>query len=313
MSKANRCVVRNQSYSSKKVTYAERHNERKNEFYGNGDVDLSRSGFNIHFKQCEGSYLQAFNKLIDDGVISTRGLKSDAKIIDEMIFDVNTGYFEKNGGYEYAKSFFEEAYRMAVNKAGDERYILSAVMHADERNKAISEELGRDVFHFHLHVCYIPVVEKEILWSKRCKDPALVGTVKEVINQVSHSKKWKSDKIVDADGKKRLIYSYSLLQDRYYEHMREAGFVGFERGERGSTAEHLSVLEYKTQQETDRANQEAERAETMTAEVERKQETAASLDKAISGMEQAAAVLDDRNKKGKIQLEEVEKNVYSEK
>ena len=37
---------------------------------------------------------------------------------------------------------------------------------------------------------YVPVVEKQILWSKRCKDKALVGTVKETVMQVSRSKKW---------------------------------------------------------------------------------------------------------------------------
>ena len=31
----------------------------------------------------------------------------------------------------------------------------------------------------------MPVVEKQILWSKRCKDKALVGTVKETVMQVS--------------------------------------------------------------------------------------------------------------------------------
>ena len=51
---------------------------------------------------------------------------------------------------------------------------------------------GEDVNHYHLHVVYIPVVEKQILWSKRCKDEALRGTVKEVITQVSRSKKWES-------------------------------------------------------------------------------------------------------------------------
>ena len=75
----------------------------------------------------------------------------------------------------------------------------------------------------------------------------------------------------NAKGKPILVNAYSLLQDHFYEHMREAGFLGFERGERGSTAEHLSVLEFK-------AKQEAERAAAMTAEVEQKQETAAALD-----------------------------------
>ncbi len=39
---------------------------------------------------------------------------------------------------------------------GGEQYILSAVMHADERNRAMSDALGQDVYHYHLHVVYIP-------------------------------------------------------------------------------------------------------------------------------------------------------------
>lgn len=139
--------------------------------------------------------------------------------------------------------------------------ILSAVMHADERNKALSDHLGRDVFHYHLHVVYVPVLEKKIRWSKRCKDKALVGKVKEVINQISHSKKWSSQRALDEqghalyreDGKPILISSYSLLQDRFFEHMQAAGFRDFERGQRASTAEHLSIVGYKTQKEERKA------------------------------------------------------------
>lgn len=64
---------------------------------------------------------------------------------------------------------------------GGEQYILSAVMHADERNRAMSEGLGEDIYHYHLHVVYVPVVEKQVLWTKRCKDKLLVGTVNETI------------------------------------------------------------------------------------------------------------------------------------
>jgi regulator of replication initiation timing len=249
MSKIHRSVVRNQAYSRDKVVNHERHNERKNENYHNGDVDLSRSHMNVHFKRCDEPYLQQFDKLVEDGIISTRGLKPTAKIIDEMIFDVNTEYFESHGGYDYAKSFFEEAYRLAVKEVGDEKYILSAVMHADELNKEVSERLGYPVYHYHLHVVYVPVVDKEIKWSKRCKDKSLVGTVKEQIKQVSHSKKWGEFEYDDCGQR---IYSYSLLQDRYFEHMQSAGFTGFERGKRGSTTKHLSVAEYKTKQEQER-------------------------------------------------------------
>lgn len=177
--------------------------------------------------------------------------------------DVNTAYFEENGGYDFARDFFEEAYRMAVKEAGDERYVLSAVLHADERNRGLSKALGYDVFHYHLHVVYIPVVEKEILWSKRCKDEALRGMVREIIHQVSRSKKWAYPEAVDEQGKPILgkngkpirIPSYSLLQDRFYEHMRLAGFDGFERGELGSTRVNLNSLDFKIQEDKKRLMQ----------------------------------------------------------
>lgn len=47
----------------------------------------------------------------------------------------------------------------------------------------------------------MPVVEKQILWSKRCKDKSLVSTVKETIMQVSDSKKWLSKQALDEQGK----------------------------------------------------------------------------------------------------------------
>ena len=213
------------------------------------NVDLSRTPMNVHFKSCgDLTYNAHLDKLVEDGSISLRGLKKDAKVFDEMIFDVNTAYFEERGGYEYACRFYEEVFRFAQKECGSEN-IVSAVMHADELNTALTEQLGHPVYHYHMHVVALPVVEKEILWSKRCKDPALVGTVKEVIHQISHSKKWASQKITDENGHTQIIKSYSLLQDRFFEHMRDAGFEDFERGERGSTAQHLSVTKFKVKKE----------------------------------------------------------------
>ena len=102
---------------------------------------------------------------------------------------MNSAYFYNHGGYDFAKQFYTDAYKSAIKIVGGEQYILSAVMHADERNRAMSEALGEDVYHYHLHVVYIPVVEKEIRWTKRCKDKSLVGKVKETVMQVSMSKK----------------------------------------------------------------------------------------------------------------------------
>ena len=151
------------------------------------------------------------------------------------------------------KNSMGDTYKAAVKIVGGEQYILSAVMHADERNRAMSEALGHDVYHYHLHVVYVPVVEKQVLWSKRCKDKSLVGTVKETVMQVSNSKKWSSKEVLDengktmrtATGKKVLKKSYSVLQDDFFDAMRKAGYTDVERGERGSTEEHLTVTQFK--------------------------------------------------------------------
>ena len=260
MAKQNFCVARVETRTRASVGKFERHIERKNESYENMNVDLSRTTMNVSFKGCgELSYNETLDQMIAAGTVSLKGLKPDATVFNEMIMDVNTDYFEQHGGYEYARRFYEEAFHFAEKLYGKDN-ILSAVMHADELNIAMTEKYGRPIYHYHLHIMALPVVDKEVRWTKRCKDPELVGKVKEVIHQVSHSKKWKSEKAVDEDGnpilnsKGKQVYhaSYSVLQDRFFEHMSGAGFEGFSRGERGSTAEHLSSLEYKVKQDEKR-------------------------------------------------------------
>lgn len=159
-------------------------------------------------------------------MVSLRGLRKDATLFNEIVIDVNTMYFERNGGYEYAKQFYEEAFHFIEEKFGADN-VISAVMHADEINVAATEELGKEVYHYHLHAMVLPVVEKEILWSKRCKDEKLRGTVKEVVHQISHSKKWKSDipltdekgnPLLRKNGKPMFRASYSILQDELFNH-----------------------------------------------------------------------------------------------
>ena len=201
MSRQNFSVSKVETRTRDSIGKYERHNERKNEHYGNMNVDLSRTPMNVHFKSCgDMTYNETLDKLVADGKVSLRCLKKDAKIFDEMILDVNTDYFEAHGGYEYARRFYEEAYRFAVKIYGEDN-ILSAVMHADEVNLALSDQYGEPIYHYHMHIVALPVVEKQVLWTKRCKNPELVGTVKEIVQQVSHSKKWKSPQAVDEQGK----------------------------------------------------------------------------------------------------------------
>ena len=126
----------------------------------------------------------------------------------------------------------------------------------------------------------VPVVEKQILWSKRCKDKALVGTVKETVMQVSRSKKWASKPLLDEsgkpvlqkNGKPVLKKSYSVLQDNFFNYMRNAGYTDVERGERGSTEEHLTVTQFKVQREQ-------ERLDTLTAQADQQKQSLAAIQK----------------------------------
>lgn len=176
---------------------------------------------------------------------------------------------------------------------------MSAVMHADERNRAMSEALGEDVYHYHLHVVYIPVVAKEIRWTKRCKDKSLVGKVKETIMQVSMSKKWASNPAIDkatgkpllnSKGKTVLKKSYSVLQDDFFQHMRNAGYTDVERGEYGSSEEHLTVTQFKVKREQERLAQFQEAAMLAQVEAEQKSKEAEVAEKKAA---RAKAELDD--------------------
>lgn len=272
MANKDMSCARVKQYKASNIGASERHNERKNDTYSNLNVVPERMQYNVHFKDPgEKTYMDILEELERNRKVSRRGLRPDATLFDEIVLDVNTMYFDRNGGYEYAKRFYEEAYHFLERKFGSE-YILSAVMHADELNKAATDELGVPTYHYHMHAVVIPVVEKEIRWSKRCKDPELRGTVKEVIHQISHSKKWASTEpilddhgtpVLRANGKPKFRASYSILQDEFVDHMREAGYRDFQRGELGSTAEHLSSLQYQIEKDKERLTE-------ITSETEKK-------------------------------------------
>ena len=145
----DRTVARNQDLETPAdVAKVQEHNEREKDSYSNQDIVPERTSLNVHFKAPTDDYVKMFEQMEQDGVISTRGLKPDAVKYGELVFDVNSAYFYNHGGYEFAKQFYADAYKAAVEIVGGEQYILSAVMHADERNRAMSEALGEDVYHY---------------------------------------------------------------------------------------------------------------------------------------------------------------------
>ena len=302
MARQNYSVARVKTRTQESVGKFERHIERKNEHYANMNVDLERASMNVQYKGCgELTYNEMLQRLVEEGKVSMRGLRKDAKVFDELIFDINSEYFEEYGGYDFAKTFYEEAFRFAEKLYGKD-YILSAVMHADEINLSLSDKYGHPVYHYHMHVMALPVVEKKVLWSQRCKDKALIGTVKEIVQQISHSKKWKSPQKLNEygepefneKGKPVLVPSYSILQDQFYEHMQAAGFKNFDRGVRGSTAQNKTNARFQ-------AEQDKKRLEAIQEKIEQANEELST----ILPVKASAELIDNMGKKtitGKIQM-----------
>lgn len=142
-SKVDMSCARVEKYTASDVSKAERHNERKNESYENMNVVMERIPFNVHFKEPTApTYMQQLQQMEQDGKVSLRGLRKDATLFNEIVIDVNTMYFERNGGYEYAKQFYEEAFHFIEEKFGADN-VISAVMHADEINLAATEDLEK--------------------------------------------------------------------------------------------------------------------------------------------------------------------------
>ena len=60
------------------------------------------------------------------------------------------------------------------------------------------------------------------------------------------------DPVASEVVKRMFRASYSILQDELFNYMTEQGFKGFQRGEYGSTAEHLTSLQYQIKQDKER-------------------------------------------------------------
>ena len=82
--------------------------------------------------------------------------------------------------------------------------------------------------------------------------------------------------LLNANGKTVLRKSYSVLQDDFFAAMRKAGYDDVERGERGSSEEHLTVTQFKVQQEqarlaefTEQNRQQEKQAATLGSKIEK--------------------------------------------
>lgn len=191
------------------VPLMERHNERLNHNYSNKDIDLSRTSENYHLKRIQAeSYQQEFDRIrIRQELKGNLRLqgKKQSTVLCEFVITSDKDFFDRLGT-DRTKRFFQDAYDFVTAKAGGEQYILSAVVHMDEATP-------------HMHVVFIPVINGKDRKGNPCK-------------RINCSEFWKGRD------------SYSRLQDEYYDFITSRGYE-LERGEKGRTAEHLSVVEYK--------------------------------------------------------------------
>ncbi len=202
-------IIRNENHKMNAVPLLERHNERLNHNYSNKDIDLSRTSENYHLKKIQAeTYQQEFER-----IRTRQELKGNLRlhgekqstVLCEFVITSDKEFFDRLGK-ERTRRFFEDAYDFVTAKVGGEQYVLSAVVHMDEATP-------------HMHVAFIPVINGKDRKGNPCK-------------RINCSEFWKGRD------------SYSRLQDEYYDFITSRGY-DLERGEKGSTAEHLSVAKYK--------------------------------------------------------------------
>ena len=71
----HRTSARNMRMTTPKLKNAQQHTEREKDSYVNQDIVPERSHLNVHFKKPDGGYLEQFEQMEADGLISTRGIK----------------------------------------------------------------------------------------------------------------------------------------------------------------------------------------------------------------------------------------------
>lgn len=210
--------------------------------YTKSTIVPSESYRNIVFKSCNGSYNEELDKMISSGELRIAYLKKDATMFDEIVMRVDAEYIELNGGYDFAVELYRQSFEFIKRKMG-EKYILEAIMHADQYNEYYSKKHGHPVWNYHLHTVAIPVVEKEIYYPKNSKNIELRGKYKEKIWQVSHSKKWKSEYISDCYGIIHRVPSYSIIQDEYAQFLNNQGYENIIRCNKKNTQLDKSDLD----------------------------------------------------------------------
>lgn len=201
----NYAIIRNAKYQANKLSLIFRHNERKNTYYSNKDINRKVSNVNYSIKKCVVPYSKKLNELKRE--YNLRGtFKGNSNVACEYIITASPDFFEGLADDEI-KRYFETAYKFVCSfKNLGEQYVISAKVHMDESTP-------------HMHLVYLPVVHT---LDKKSGKP---------IDKLCCSEFWK--------GKN----SYKVLQDNFYRYMTKAGF-NLDRGDTEDN-KHLKISDLK--------------------------------------------------------------------
>ena len=201
----NYAIIRNAKYQSNKLSLIFRHNERKNTYYSNKDINRKVSNVNYSIKKCVVPYSKKLNELKRE--YNLRGtFKGNSNVACEYIITASPDFFEGLADDEI-KRYFETAYKFVCSfKNLGEQYVISAKVHMDESTP-------------HMHLVYLPVVHT--LDKKSGKQ----------IDKLCCSEFWKGRN------------SYKVLQDNFYRYMTKAGF-NLDRGDTEDN-KHLKISDLK--------------------------------------------------------------------
>ena len=155
MSQSQYAIMRFAKYKGPEISSIEAHNERKEKYASNPDIDCSRSKYNFHLIEPPQRYRAEAERQISVAGCRTR---TDSVRVVEILFTATPEVF-KDKKLPEIRRYFEETLRFFEQYQSRET-IISAVVHMDEKTP-------------HMHLSFVPLTAdgrlsaKEIVGNKK--------------------------------------------------------------------------------------------------------------------------------------------------
>lgn len=146
------CRIQKINGGAKNIAGVQIHNRReRTHSNSNPDIDFEKSAENYTLKDTDLSYNKAVQARIQSGYKGQKTIRKDAVLMCEVLFTSDKAFFERLSA-EQERAFFEECYKFAADRYGEEN-IISAVVHCDEKTP-------------HLHLDFVPLTSDGRLSAK---------------------------------------------------------------------------------------------------------------------------------------------------